>query len=76
MRQNYVVLLVHYCQTELVCFGSVLGLWCNACVRETMPEPVILAQARYAGTRTFSCSRLSLRRRILGLGERSSRLGE
>ena len=45
MRLNYVVLLVQFCPTELVCFGSVLGLWCNACVRETVPEPEILAQA-------------------------------
>jgi len=48
LRLNYVVMLVQCCQIELVCFGSVLGLWCSACVRETVPEPAILAHASQA----------------------------
>ncbi|QCE10922.1 hypothetical protein DEO72_LG10g2155 [Vigna unguiculata] len=48
LRLYYAVLCVQCCQIELVCFGSVLGFWCSACVRGTVPEPAILAQASQA----------------------------
>jgi len=48
LRLYYAVLWVQCCQIELVCFGSVLGLWCSACVHETVPEPAILAQESQA----------------------------
>ncbi|QCD89920.1 hypothetical protein DEO72_LG4g872 [Vigna unguiculata] len=64
----------------LVC---VLSLWCIVCVRESVPEPAILALASkarlgeiYRDSYPFVCSRLSLRRRMFGLDERSSRLGD
>jgi len=48
LRLYYVVLCVQCCQIELVCFGSVLGFWRSACVRETVPEPAILDKASQA----------------------------
>ena len=35
---------------ELVSVSCILGLWNSGCVRESVPKPAILAQARHAGT--------------------------